>query len=307
MQLIDRLADRALAPQRTPLVATGVATPIQAVVEDDRPTLPSGFLRRILDMRDSMPHTTRQALPGYIHVSSLPSICTRQWSLMVEMDMRLEENITGAHRVMWQIGRSVEQHVRGQVIDGYVNGVFGHWDCICKAQRHTGFKPRPSTRCGTCSGQLEHYAELTLTDDENGVTGNPDIVVRHEEKYLPVEIKSMTGEQWSELTTPKAAHVYQAMGYRHLLRTAGYPVHDDVVLIYCSKHFKWGTPYKEFHVNASTSLRESTMDDLFAKAREIKLHREAGTTPPRHVCQSESSPRARKCPVQALCFSRSST
>lgn len=297
MQLIDRLAATATRPPQTRVT-------IGPTVEDDRPSLPSGFLRRILDMRDSMPHTTRLALPGYIHVSSLSSICTRQWGLMVELDMRLEENITGAHRVMWQIGRAVEHHVRNQVIDGYVNGVFGCWKCLCGEAEHTGFKPRSQEKCQTCRGSMTEYHEITLTDDVNGVTGNPDIILRHDERYLPVEIKSMTGDQWSDLTTPLPGHIIQAMGYRHLLRTAGYPVHDDVVLLYTSKHFKWGTPYKEFHVNASTSLREATMDELFARAREIKDHHEAGTIPPRTLCQTAKSPRAKKCPVQGPCFSR---
>jgi len=86
----------------------------------------------------------------------------------------------------------------------------------------------------------------------------------------------------------------------------GWNVHNDVVIVYCSKDFAFrGSPYKEFHVNATRPELVTQLADLFDTARDIKEHHDAGTLPPRVVCSSESSPRSRSCPVKSPCFARS--
>jgi hypothetical protein len=309
MSLIDRIAAAATqtnARTITPPVTPGA--PIQRVADDTRTSLPSGFLRRILDMRDSVPEPTRLGRPGYIHASALVSLCPRQHSLMVESGITTEERITGAHRVMWKIGRAVEAHVRNQLIDGFPTGSYGNWSCNCPTQTtHHGFRPSPDhTLCPVCRGRLHTYNEVTLFDEENHVSGNPDLITRYEERYIPIEIKSMVKHQWDDLRRPLPNHIIQAAAYRKLLRTNGFPVHPDVALIYVAKDFSWGSPYKEFHVNVATQQMEGVMTDLFTLARTVLEHQRANTLPPRVMCSHQGGAIARQCPVAGPCFARSS-
>lgn len=300
MKLIDRLSSVARGEQRQEAPREG---PIKTQREDTRPSLPSGFVRSILDMRDAVPHTTRQGEPGYIHASALPGLCPRQHVLMVSLGIRVDERITGAHRVMWTVGRAVEQHIRDQLIDGYPSSIFGLWSCLCGSVQHRGHKPHDK-HCTGCGTPATNYNELTLTSDEYGVTGNPDIILRHEGAYVPVEIKSMTGEDWKALKQPMGNHLAQVSSYRRLMEEVGMPVHNDVVVVYCSKHFNWGSPYKEFHTNASTTQNTDAIAHLFNKAKQVK-EATPDKLPPRTVCSSRNSKRAKACPVADTCFARS--
>lgn len=282
---------------------------VRANHTDTRPTLPSGFIKSVIDMKDAEPRLTRQAAPGYIHASALIDMCPRQWALMLGQEMRVEETVTGAHRVLWAFGRAVEDHVRSQLISGWRSAVYGNWTCVCGGNRHHGFKPASTAQtCGQC-GQVPHiYMEMQIVDDEYRVVGSPDIVVRHEDVWVPVEIKSMNRPDWEDLKKPLAAHVAQAAAYRRLIRDVlGLPVHDDVVVLYCSKDFKWGSPYKEFHVNVGTDIVEARMQALFEKAKSVFDAMAQGTIPEERVCGSPAQPRAKKCAVCGPCFARTGT
>ena len=273
--------------------------------EDTRPTLPSGLIKSVIDMKDAEPRMTRQAAPGYVHASALIDMCPRQWALMLQQEMRVEETVTGAHRVLWAFGRAVETHVRSQLISGWRSAIYGNWVCDCGETMHTGFRPDQHHVCGTCRDRPIHYREMQIVDDVHKVVGSPDIVMRHDDKWLPVEIKSMNKTEWEAIKKPYAAHTAQAAAYRRLLRDVmGLPVHDDVVVLYCSKDFKWGSPYKEFHVKVSTEAAEDRMQALFNKAKLVFDSLEVNTIPTERVCGSPDQPRAKKCAVCGPCFAR---
>jgi hypothetical protein len=294
MRLIDRLAARFVAPE--PL------TPIERLVEDTTTSLPSGFLKRIIDLRDSTPELARIGQPGMVHLSELVSLCARQHCLMLQLGMATTSPVTGAHRVMWKIGRAVEAHVRQQLVDGMPMDAFGRWRCICSRTEFLGHRPAEQ-RCSHCGQRVTNYHEMTLVDETNGVVGNPDIVLRHGGRYVSTEIKSRERGAWEEMREPLANHVMQAAGYRRLLQTSGFPVHDDVVLIYVSKDFAWGSPYKEFHVRI-TRRHEEQLDSLFAEAKLVRDYLATGTLPPRVICTHPSGRKAKGCTVNAQCFAR---
>jgi CRISPR/Cas system-associated exonuclease Cas4 (RecB family) len=292
-KLIDQLSARFTKPE--PL------TPIQQLVDDTTTTLPSGFVKRVVDMRDSMPELKRTGQPGYVHLSELVRLCARQHCLMVDSGIAQEMTIVGAHRVLWKIGRAVEHHVRSQLIDGIPTEILGKWSCVCGETTFTGH--RPDRSCPRCGSRINRYHEYTLFDHENGVVGNPDVILRHRDRYVPVEIKSMVKTDWEELRGPKGDHIIQAIGYRRLLQVNGFPVHNDVALIYTSKDFAWGSPYKEFHVRVTPRL-EQQLDDLFAEAKRVKEWVTTQRLPERTCCTHQTGRRAKDCPVADRCFAR---
>jgi hypothetical protein len=290
-----------------PPAPVAASTPIQRVSAPLAivPQLPSGFLKSVLDTQDSAPELRRLGQAGHVHLSSLVTLCARQHLLLLEANMPVTEQVTGGHRVMWQMGRAVETHVRAQLIAGMPTTVYGRWSCGCPtATERRGFKPDAGYTCQTCHGPLEFYRELTLVDEENDVAGNPDLIVHHSARYLPIEIKSMAKGQWDELRRPKPDHVIQVAGYRRLLQMNGYEVHDDVALVYCAKDFVFGSPYKEYHVNANHPPLVEALDRLFAEAKRVKDFIGTNRLPERTRCTAPTSTMAKKCPMVGACFAR---
>jgi hypothetical protein len=265
--------------------------------------LPEGFLRGVLDRQDSVPERTRTSVPGYMHVSSLVEmICPRQYAILVREERPIFKSVTGGHRVMWNIGRGVESHIRTQFLRGVRRrGVFGKWACPCGETERKGYYA-PDHRCGTCGKVASMYREAPVFDHDAKIVGNPDMLVQHGSKLVVVEIKSMTAKQWEDLKNPLGNHVFQAGMYRHLMALEGFQMHTHVAFIYCTKDFKWGSPYKEFHVDATTPERVRLFENSRDYARMLAGHAAAGTLPPRERCSTTTSKEAQSCPVVASCF-----
>lgn len=281
-------------PSRVQQVISGVSGDTQ---------LPHDLFKSMLDAEDRAPEKSRKGRPGFLHVSSLIGMCARAQVLSVLHGVEVHEAVTGQHRVMWKFGRAVEAHVRDTVIraKNYAD-VYGVWKCVCGRTEETGFFNRTRI-CNTCKGKLDVYGELTLYDQEAGIVGNPDLLMRHNGPFVIKEIKSITGDDWNKLEAPLGDHVFQAAMYHHLMKKNGHPVYDEVVIFYTSKHFtKWGSPYKEFHVNVATPHIQQQVTDAVALALSVKVGNAQRAAPPRTVCTVETCTRAKNCPAMNLCF-----
>lgn len=280
-----------------------VATTAPAVRTLDEP-LPANYVATILDAQDRLPEMRRLGQPGYVHVSSLIGFCPRRSYLAAESDQRISQSVTGGHRVMWRIGRAVEAHVREQFIHGNRINVFGIWRCLCGHVTHQGHYP-VDRRCERCGDPAEHYHELPLFDHEARVVGNPDLLFRFGQKLAVLEIKSMNKKQWDDLAAPLGDHVFQAVSYARLLRHNRYPTRREVSIVYITKDFRYGSPYKEFHVDSENPRLTGMVDAAFAQARRFHEFQQQGLVPPRELCVSLDGPLARECPMVAPCFNRS--
>ena len=119
---------------------------------------------------------------------------------------------------------------------------------------------------------------------------------------VPNEIKSMSEKQFAELTAPKGDHVFQVSMYHDMLENEGFQVHPEAVIIYCTKDFKHGIPYKEFHVDTAKAAVRNMIADAKAVGRQVRSARERGTLPPRIMCAHHSTTKAKACPFVVSCF-----
>lgn len=288
MNLIDKLSSVAVA-------APGQNLP-------GRTGLPTDFLKATLDAQDRVPEKVRAMEPGYVHVSSMVGFCGRQLALLRREERPLFRSVTGGHRVMWRIGRAVESHIREQFINSRNrSGILGNWTCACGGSvRRGAFSP--VARCEVCNQPLNVYGEFTLADRDAKIVGNPDLLFEWQKSVVVVEIKSMNPEQWEKLTAPLGDHIFQAGMYHDLLKANGFTPNKDVVFIYCTKQFKYGSPYKEFHVDVSVPSLTAQRQAIREQVKETMQHIEAGTLPPRTLCASHTSSMAKTCPMVAQCF-----
>lgn len=298
-----------VAPIRAVIQPT--ASPVAPVVDAftgsiraGRRVLPTGFVRRVLETQDNQPNRLRVGLPNYVHASSLVDFCPRQTAIARLEERPLFESVTGGHRVMWEVGRGVEKHIRSQYIRA-VNrrGVLGRWRCPCEALTRSGYYSDEAV-CDTCQKPAKTYNELTLFDEDNKISGNPDILIDHDGAVVPVEIKSMVAKSWEELTEPKPDHVLQVSMYGHLLRANNRPTLDTGVIIYCTKDFKFGSPYKEYHVDFTAAAVRMAVARAVADAQAVVSAAAQGILPPRILCPTPTCGKAKRCPVVAGCFNR---
>jgi hypothetical protein len=127
------------------------------------------------------------------------------------------------------------------------------------------------------------------------------------EKTLHItEIKSIKKETtttpgWDELSAPLDNHITQNIFYPPLLSSLGLPVSPVVTFIYCSKDWKFGSPYKEFRIDTSEPKYLQQRQELLNEAKQVKDFVDGGPMPPR-ICLTENSPLAKKCDMSFRCF-----
>lgn len=264
--------------------------------------LPDNFIKNILDKEDRVPERSRAgSYNQHVHVSSLAyNFCPRHYAIAIKENLALYESVTGGHKVMWKIGRAVEEHVRDTFIESYgARNVWAKWHCRDhKDTFREGFYKPETCHCGKL---LDTYAEADIQDDENGVVGHADLIFRYKNTLFAKEIKSMNKAQWDELTEPLDTHIMQAGMYPKLLGKRLKNISPIVTFIYVTKDFKFGSPYKEFHVDMSEAKYVKMHDDMLAEAKQVKDFVQKGKSPER-ICASLASPLAKKCPVNFRCF-----
>ena len=290
VSLIQRLSDRAVPEGQGRM---------QRVANT---ALPDSFFRDMVDAADRTADTSRSGQDGYIHVSSLIGFCTRRHALLRADGSPLLRSVHGGNRVVWAMGRSAETHVRTQVLSTRRSDALGIWGCPCGREKHRGHFP--TKLCPKCERSLSHYGEFTLWDHEAKIVGNPDLVLRQNGVYAVLEIKSMKRDEWKTLTGPKGDHVFQAAFYVDAMRREGFPVYDNVHILYVAKDYVHGSPYKEFVVNT----RDAALAAQLQSAREwaMAAHNavESNVLPTRTLCQQPTSPTAKTCPMVTQCFMR---
>lgn len=269
--------------------------------------LPPDFLKMVVNAQDSAPEPERHN-EGYVHLSSLlRGICPRAVRLTDENpDKPIYQVATGGHRVMWRMGRAAEAHIRESYIKGVkAEGVYGVWKCKCGANSKNGYYDNSWVACGRCRTLPDNYHEYALFDHDAGVVGNPDMLIRIGDMLYIVEIKSMNGDDFDALQAPMPDHIAQGAGYRKLLQESGMPVSPVIIVLYCTKKFKYGSPYKEFHVNVDKPETQELMRrywDLALSVRQARLNK--GLPPRQAACKTVDSPASKACAHCAECWMR---
>ena len=261
------------------------------------------MLTTMLRRQDSLEQSPRIG-SDFVHVSSLPGLCARQYFIADSYpQIASSKRTTGGHQIMWAIGKAIEQRVVSAIIaDCQRQGVVGAWACRCEKRKVQGlYSP---TMCSSCGTDANRYRQLTFVDENAGVIGNPDLMLMVERKLLIIEVKSMKKEDWDTLTEPLPDHCFQAHSYRKLATENGFGVHSNVAFLYVTKDFKYGDPYKEFHVPVD-SVTEGMIKLSWDDATALRSARLQKAIPPRlAVCVSPKSSRAKSCPVCIDCFAR---
>lgn len=290
---------------------------------DVAPTLPPwgpNFVSSVIGREDNRPEEARPDT-DFIHVSSLvKDWCPRQYSLLKRLGKKGNHKyVTGGHRVMWAVGRAVEKHVRDQFIRGVnYHGVWGKWVCPCGIRETVGFADKVN-KCRICHQPSLIYREFTLFNTVEHVAGNPDLIFVRQNRAYVMEIKSITDSEsankngigFSVITKPYADHMFQVLSYHETLAKIlpeilpGVEPAKFVIVLYTTKDFKWGSPYKEYHESAEDNLwrMKSVVRPAMISAKKAWQAGQDATKPlPNKVCPNIHCPKAKACACAVECF-----
>jgi len=313
MSLLDGLADKIQRSRPVQPVASRPLVPEGERISPTAPLLSEDMLTEMIERADRVPVETRsggskqKGIEGYSHVSSLIGACEREQCISYQHGLPLSEEVQGAMKVVWALGRAAEKHVKDGIISSRGGmGVYGVWQCKCGASKvREKNQPDESQRCTRCGGSLNRYAEPLLVDHDHGVIGSPDMTLVEIGWHLAIEIKSMNKEQFDDLKEPLADHILQVMMYRELYRRMGFTVFDYAKIIYVRKDFMWkrknNSLYKEYDVQAEDW--QGQVSALFNRAEVITRNNRTGTLPRRELCSTVDCKKAKSCRRANLCFS----
>jgi hypothetical protein len=279
-------------------------------------------ITKVIVNQDRKPEAARVNRLGYNHVSSLiRGDCPRALVIQRIFNLTFDNFVNGATRIMWEIGRAVEKHIRKQIIAALPpEQVYGCWKCPC----HTDDKPGllregiavSDDRCVKCGHPADIYVEVDLVDHTHKVIGHADTILILGGTLYPMEIKSLTnsgnanktGDGFDTLTSPFVDHKLQVSSYHKMLvpvaRRLGLNLGNEAVILYASKDFngfKSPYPYKEFHI--SPLEHKPTIDVLFKESKDVFDSAKARVLPSRlTTCSNANTKVACKCPFVHYCF-----
>lgn len=275
-----------------------------------------GMLCSLIESMDRQADPPRKNEDGLVHVSSLVrGDCPRAIALSIMHKTYAPQSIQSANRIVWAIGRAVENHVRIQLIESVgADMVYGRWSCKCGTLSFVG-RGGKSSVCGACDSPANQYFEEPLRDLKHGLIGNPDITLLIGGRIMPVEIKSIkttTTAQHQGFDTlrndPLTDHALQVACYYRmasltLSKKLGMRMAKRPVVLYAAKDFTPGSAYKEMPVHLEDY--EKQVDDIFADSLAIK-HMIAGGSPVNRLstCSKITSSTALKCGLVHPCFHR---
>jgi Holliday junction resolvase-like predicted endonuclease len=245
--------------------------------------------------------------PGdYLHVSDLVYKCSRMIALSKHLDLPIRgEPILDSRGVCFQIGRAIQDYVTERIKTNMPDQLWGNWSCRCgevEAEGCTYSEILDEPACHQCGTPPTNYVETVWRSEAYKLTGAIDILLKLPGNILyPVEVKSISGARFDEVTRAVPDHLIQALFYWHLLQENGKNVMDQASILYVKKEFVFANPYKEILIQPSNY--ENRITDFFDEARELKTYMyDDGPLPVRTTCSHPLSPGAKECPFALQCF-----
>jgi hypothetical protein len=216
------------------------------------------------------------------------------------------QRLSFMEELTFAVGDTIHDVVKSKAAAGAPKSAYGKWQCHCKhttSEECTYEEALLLPTCTVCGTTLSGYRELDLVHAELGIVGHPDLVflLQAYQAFYVTELKSISAEQYKELTRPKPDHILQVVMYWWLMRELGRPVLDRVSVLYITKGYVFkGAPYKEYAFDPQEHLDRLT--PYIADARAFAAFLRGAELPPRTFCKAETSPDAKSCEVSSHCF-----
>ena len=213
---------------------TGIRRPARAKVEEKKPVRRRRTVRPKVEEGDIVPIRNGEDLAllllrscpremsafrhGPLHVSDLLGKCMRKMALSEYLHKPMPAQQLGdSMGLTFAQGVAIHDYVKTKFMQGHPDKLYGRWSCLCgktvTEERLQHKKEAPV--CPECNTQVNRYKEIDIHDAELDIVGSPDVVLYLADYgvYYPIELKSITYDDWKEMVRPKPDHVLQILFY----------------------------------------------------------------------------------------------
>ena len=275
--------------------------------------------------------STRSGPDHVIHVTDLLSFCPRKFALCVKEDLKYHDPQRFPSKTFFTfaLGRKVQDIIISRYSKGE-NKLVGTFKCVICRKEFFDIIPADN-KCPYCKEKTKFiYKDTRLVNDSYGypIIGQVDMFLYYPPRYiLPVEIKSIDGEEFVTLSEPHSNYAKQLGLYMWLLTHPGTRIFKETVkavekrlhlkfitkkgvILYASKGSKANKeieipehidnlPILTFTIQQPKLFIEDTIDSMETIAKFARSNRL-----PKVLCSSDLDMMARSCHVKRVCFEK---
>lgn len=256
------------------------------------------------------PQLRNRRTGDYLHVSDLVGKCIRQKALSQRLKVPLGiEELWDSQLITFDTGEAIGRFIVTKLTEND-GRLYGHWRCNCIViddaepsiigpMHREDAEAHPP--CDKCGANYVRYDELHLVCPEYRIQGHADVALWWQDKAYLGEVKSMAVNRWENLRAPLMDHIVQLLFYWWLCRRLQIPVHDVGSILYVSKDWQIGNPYKEYKIDFANQF-DSVAGPFMEEVYQYLAFRENGTMPERSCCGQPTDDYAKNCPFVHQCF-----
>lgn len=245
----------------------------------------------------------------YVHVSALIHSCMRQLALIEQLERPVPaQQLRLADLLTFRQGEAMAEVIVNGVRDSAPTQLWGNWSCLCKQHQNadpcTYAEATALGACPHCGTLADQYLEVAMHNEDYKIVGRPDLILLTAASLFHItELKSITPNDFPDLTRAKPEHVIQAIFYWWLMRELGFELTSTVSIVYLNKGYSFReAAYREFVVDCASQV--ARLDGFLEEAAQLKAYREhTAGLPERTRCNTEEDNLARKCHLCQACFS----
>lgn len=284
----------------------------------------------------------REELPnshGYgWHPSSFCDMCVRQRVISDLVCLEKADDLSPRLFRIFDVGTAMHRWYQEEYL-GPLRILWGPWRCSRCHRVLWGFMPKVKCDCEIvqktkkCVHYCSHDGQFVKEEmDERGgclhcgkwgrweyleipfyydaklsepYLGHCDGIIRLNDIWYLLEIKTINSFGFSALWTPKPAHVLQGQAYSELIRRQAVknlpkalPKVEKIILLYLGKNT---SDEKEFVIDVDQEVGE----EVLLKPVNVENSLRIGELPERHEeCEEKTSKRAKKCDMKKFCFAK---
>lgn len=238
----------------------------------------------------------------YIHVSDLVTKCPRILAFEQKFDgTRIPNTIPNTTLLTFKVGEALADVNIEHLCELMPDKVWGVWSCNCGKTSITGTyqdAKLKSSICPKCETGVIQYTEYHVVNEDYGISGSVDLVIKTQDVYCPVELKSISKKQFEALKKAKPEHEMQALMYWRLMRDKGYRVPDSAIVLYTCKEYTKPV-YKQYNIKVSKEV-QNRIQEYCLLAKHINSYQSLPDVPA--GCIDVSKYAVRSCMYSSICI-----
>jgi len=237
---------------------------------------------------------TKEFYYDYPRCSQIGSLCSREWVLGMNSNIKKSEFIHNPLRIIFNIGTAIHHYFQNN--KSLFPNIIGRWHCLgCGYEFNFGVRPKGGCPgCGASNRAIQYREHSFILDNPFYLSGHIDLFlpIGNPVRYRMGDIKGVAddkveprGNDIMQLATYLLSAKYDESLPKNVDTTTGY-------LFYISKKMSYKAPIRTIKVVLTPTLEETITELLM----QIKKGIDEDKIPPRRInCKDKNCPFIVQC------------